>query len=128
MGGELSRQGDTYSYGILILEMFTGKWPTNEMFRDDFNLRSFVKTALPESPVGIVDTALLNNGDFEDGMEEGNSEFEKSNRMSSRRRKCLISVLEIGLACSEDSPNERMSMKDVTREMQHIRNAYTKSV
>ncbi|GMN53241.1 hypothetical protein TIFTF001_022385 [Ficus carica] len=48
MGSELSREGDVYSYGILLLEMFTGKRPTDEMFKDDFNLHYFVKMALPE--------------------------------------------------------------------------------
>ncbi|XP_024028207.1 probable LRR receptor-like serine/threonine-protein kinase At3g47570 [Morus notabilis] len=59
MGGGPSREGDVYSYGILVLEMFTGKRPTDEMFKDDFNLHNFVRTALPEKLVEIVDSSLL---------------------------------------------------------------------
>ena len=59
MGGEPSKQGDVYSYGILVMEMFTGRKPTDEMFKDNFNLHNFVKTALPERLVKIVDSALL---------------------------------------------------------------------
>ncbi|XP_022747953.1 probable LRR receptor-like serine/threonine-protein kinase At3g47570 [Durio zibethinus] len=48
MGSELSTKGDVYSYGILVLEMFTGKRPTNKMFKEGFNLHNFVVAALPE--------------------------------------------------------------------------------
>lgn len=36
MGGEASIQGDVYR--ILLLKMFTGKRPTNEIFKEDFNI------------------------------------------------------------------------------------------
>ena len=48
MGNEVSIYGDTYSYGILLLEMFTGKKPTDNIFQDNLNLHDFVKAALPE--------------------------------------------------------------------------------
>ena len=41
-------EGDVYSFGVFLLEMFLGKGPTNEMFKDDLNLHNFVKMALPE--------------------------------------------------------------------------------
>lgn len=145
MGGEPSKQGDVYSYGILVLKMLTGKKPVDEMFKDDFNLCSFVTSALPlERLVRIVDSALLlaeveettgrsreggrsnsNNGGTEIEEEGGNNtSLENPNQMSSTLQECLVSVLKVGLACSEDSPNERMNMEDVIRELQHIRNAY----
>ena len=141
MGSEPSKQGDVYSYGILVLEMFTGRKPTDEMFRDNFNLHNFVKTELPERLVQIVDSALLpreeeeeeetsssredrrdyhfNNGETEIEIEEGNI-----SHISAHQQKCLVSVLEIGVACSKESPNERMNIGDVSRELQHIRKAY----
>jgi serine/threonine protein kinase len=48
MGGEASTEGDVYSYGILVLEMFTGRRPTDDMFKDGLNLHDFVKMALPK--------------------------------------------------------------------------------
>lgn len=144
--GEPSKQGDVYCFGILVLEMLTGgKKPVDEMFKDDFNLRSFVTSALPpERFVRRVDSALLpteveettgrsreggrsnsNNGGTEIEEEGGNNtSLENPNQMSSTLQECLVSVLKVGLACSEDSPNERMNMEDVIRELQHIRNAY----
>lgn len=139
MGTEPSIQGDLYSDGILMLEMFTGKRPTDELFKDSFNLRNFVRTALPERLVHIVDSYLLEtetrrgeerNYSNDEGadqirdMEEGNIRFENSNVKSTDLEKCLVSVLKIGFACMEDLPNERMNMEDLTRELEHIRNAY----
>ncbi|PRQ60888.1 putative protein kinase RLK-Pelle-LRR-XII-1 family [Rosa chinensis] len=40
MGGAVSTYGDVYSYGILLLEMLTGKRPTDDMFTDDTNLHN----------------------------------------------------------------------------------------
>ena len=50
---------DVYSFGILVLEMFTGRRPTNDMFGDGLNLHNFVKMALPKGLVQIVDPLLL---------------------------------------------------------------------
>ena len=141
MGSEPSREGDVYSYGIVILEMFTGRRPTDEMFKDDFDLHNFVKMALPQRLVEIVDSSLLPKEATtvrrEEGRnyiksirgteieaEEGNINFENPNNISPHLLKCLVSILEIGLACSEESPNERMSMEDVHSKLQRIKNDY----
>ena len=46
MGGEASIEGDVYSYRVLMLEMFTGRMPTDDMFKDGPNLHNFVKMVL----------------------------------------------------------------------------------
>ncbi|KAG5616215.1 hypothetical protein H5410_016039 [Solanum commersonii] len=40
MGSDASIYGDVYSFGILLLEMFTGRKPTDEMFKDNLNLHN----------------------------------------------------------------------------------------
>ncbi|CDP11688.1 unnamed protein product [Coffea canephora] len=54
MGGEVSTQGDVYSYGILLLELFTGKMPTDSLFTEDFSLHSYVKTALSHQVMELL--------------------------------------------------------------------------
>ncbi|CAK9157863.1 unnamed protein product [Ilex paraguariensis] len=59
MGSALSTYGDVYSFGMLLLEMFTGKKPTDDIFRDGFNLHNFVEVALPDRVAEIVDPILF---------------------------------------------------------------------
>ncbi|CAN1168516.1 Probable LRR receptor-like serine/threonine-protein kinase At3g47570 [Linum perenne] len=61
MGNEVSIQGDIYSYGMLLLELFTGKRPTGETFTDGLSLHSVVKIALSKQHTfEVMDPILLN--------------------------------------------------------------------
>ena len=58
MGSQVSTNGDVYSFGILLLEMLTGRRPTDKLFKDDLNLHNFVKLALPGRVMEIVDHSI----------------------------------------------------------------------
>ncbi|XP_031250789.1 LRR receptor-like serine/threonine-protein kinase EFR [Pistacia vera] len=111
MGSEVSTHGDVYSYGILLLEMFTGKRPTDEMFNGDLNLHDFVKAAIPERVIEIVDPILLQEN-------EGGQTSLRSHSV----QESLISIFGIGVTCSSRSPSERTNMDDVTSQLHSIKN------
>ncbi|XP_052477889.1 probable LRR receptor-like serine/threonine-protein kinase At3g47570 isoform X3 [Gossypium raimondii] len=114
MGSELSIKGDVYSYGILLLEMFTGKRPTDERFKEGLSLHNFVKVAFPERVIEILDRILV-----QEKVKQGtlNGKFLGDDR----HFQCLISIVEIGLTCSAELPSERMHMSDVVTKLSFVR-------
>lgn len=118
LGSEVSISGDVYSYGILLLELITRKKPTDIMFEGDMNLHNLARTALPDHVMDIVDSTLLNDG--EDLIVHGNQR-QRQARVKSRIE-CLISMVRIGVACSMESPEDRMSMTNVVHQLQSVKN------
>ncbi|XP_062000854.1 probable LRR receptor-like serine/threonine-protein kinase At3g47570 [Rosa rugosa] len=108
MGSELSTYGDVYSFGILLLEMFAGKRPTDHMFVDGLNLHKFVKRAFPERVSEIADSSLVQVG-------------KPSQSTNDALEECLSSILGIGVACSVESPTDRENIGDAVSELKSIR-------
>ncbi|MBA0750054.1 hypothetical protein Gogos_003916 [Gossypium gossypioides] len=119
MGSELSTNGDVYSYGILLLEMLTGKRPTNERFKEGLSLHNFVKAALPNRVVEIIDPILL--PESVRGGTVADITLNENNLGNDEYLQCLNSIFKIGLTCSAESPSERMDMSDVVTKLSSIR-------
>ncbi|KAF3455326.1 hypothetical protein FNV43_RR05774 [Rhamnella rubrinervis] len=129
MGGPASKQGDVYSYGILLLEMFTGKRASGDIFVEGLNLHTFVANALPERLLQIVDPNVIPSASMTTEEETHNNtggiSTEKVSQMNGNYvESCLLSVLKIGVGCSMESPGDRLKMEAVTRELHYIRKAF----
>ncbi|CDY67983.1 BnaA09g53520D [Brassica napus] len=111
LGGQISTHGDVYSFGILVLEMFSGKRPTNEVFGENFTLCSYVKSALPERVLEVADEFILHSG----------------LRIGFPAAKCLTLVFEVGLRCCEESPMSRLAMSEAVKELISIRESFFRS-
>jgi serine/threonine protein kinase len=111
-GSAISTSGDIYSLGILLLEMFTGRSPTDNMFRDSLDLYKFTEEALPDRALEIADPTIWLHKEPMDSTK------------GSRIQECLISIFRIGLSCSKQQPRERAPIRDVVVEMHAVRDAY----
>jgi serine/threonine protein kinase len=118
-GRAVSTLGDVYSLGILLLEMFTGRSPTDDMFKDSLGLHKFAEAALPNRALEIADPAIWLH-------EEANANKHASvaTMVRGRSKGCLVSVIRLGMSCSKQNPRERMLMRDAAMEMHAIRDTY----
>ncbi|KAL7177694.1 hypothetical protein ACSBR2_030957 [Camellia fascicularis] len=105
MGNRASTLADVYSYGILLMVMFTGKNPTDNVFNDGLSLHSFVGSALPDKVMEIVDPRILSE-----------------HVPGSWLKDILVSAFKIGVACSMESPRDQMQIEDVVNELCKIKN------
>ncbi|XP_078148688.1 receptor kinase-like protein Xa21 [Carex rostrata] len=102
MGGQASVQGDVYSYGVLLLEMFTGVSPIDERFTDGSSLHKHVEMCFPDRVIDIIDTKMFSVD------EEGGNTYVLEHVNDS-----LISVLQCGLLCTKELPKERIAIQEV---------------
>ncbi|PQP96025.1 putative LRR receptor-like serine/threonine-protein kinase [Prunus yedoensis var. nudiflora] len=102
-GQKPSTAGDAYSFGVVLLELFTGKSPTHERFTGDENLIKWVHSAFPQNIAQVLDSELLHP------MQHPPNELE---------RNCLTSVIEVGLSCTHASPEGRISLRDALHKLE----------
>ncbi|CAN6230848.1 unnamed protein product [Urochloa humidicola] len=122
LGNEVSIQGDVYSYGILLLEMFTGKRPTDSEFGEAFGLRKYVQMALAESAADVIDKNLLQQA----------AVIEARSTTSHQTREikivCIASIMQVGISCSEETPTTRAQIGDALKELETIRDKLHKDL
>ncbi|KAG8090013.1 hypothetical protein GUJ93_ZPchr0011g27515 [Zizania palustris] len=114
-GNMVSTHGDIYSYGILVLEIVTGKRPTDSKFIQGLNLHEYVELSLHDGIiVDVVDTQL--SLDLENKLDTPDDSSYKGRVIG-----CLVSLLRLGLSCSQEMPSNRMSTGDIIKELSAIK-------
>ncbi|TYI96179.1 hypothetical protein E1A91_D01G053000v1 [Gossypium mustelinum] len=105
MEGIVSTKGDVYSFGILLMEIITRKKPTDEMFAGERSLKSWVIESISSSRNQVVDPKLLSTIGRED----------------LKVKNCALSILQVGLECCVELPNERLHMKEIVTKLKKIK-------
>ncbi|XP_052886991.1 receptor kinase-like protein Xa21 [Gossypium arboreum] len=103
--GIVSTKGDVYSFGILLMEIITRKKPTDEMFAGERTLKSWVIESISASLNQVVDPKLLSTIGREDLKVENYA----------------LSILQVGLECCVELPNERLQMKEIVMKLKKIK-------
>ena len=118
LGNEVSIHGDVYSYGILLLEMFTGKRPTSSEFGEALSLHRHAEMALPDQAANVIDQDLLRATESVKGIAQ-NYHGTEENEIG-----CIVSVLKVGIMCSEETPTDHINIGDALRELQAIKKKF----
>ncbi|KAK1290036.1 putative leucine-rich repeat receptor-like serine/threonine-protein kinase [Acorus calamus] len=101
-------QGDVYSFGVLILEIVTGKRPTDTIFQEGSTLQEWVKVHYPDDLEAIIDDALLRMSPSVSHCDEV-------------WRDVTVALIELGLTCTQYTPSLRPSMIEVAHEIGALR-------
>ncbi|KAH9666235.1 protein kinase domain-containing protein [Citrus sinensis] len=95
--GRVSANGDVYSFGIMLMETFTGKKPTDEIFNGEMTLKHWVNELLPISTMEVVDANLLRQEDIHFAAKE----------------QCVSFIFNLAMACTVESPEQRINAKEI---------------
>ncbi|GJR46890.1 leucine-rich repeat protein [Tanacetum coccineum] len=113
LGSEMSSIGDIYSFGILLLEVMTGKKPTDGMFNEGLSLHKYACMALPDHVIDVIDNDAI--------------VLQSTEANAKKVEECLAATIKIGISCSVDSPPQRMKTEVVVIELQRIMDLYEKA-
>ncbi|XP_071698898.1 uncharacterized protein [Rutidosis leptorrhynchoides] len=110
LGSEMTRSGDVYSFGILLLHVMTGKKPTKDIFNDGLSLHEFAYTALQNHEIIYI---------IDDDVIESQSNEPNTQNLE----ECLALIIKIVVSCSVSSPSQRINMEHVVYELRHIKDS-----
>ncbi|KAM3234803.1 receptor kinase-like protein Xa21 [Capsicum annuum] len=107
--GIVSTNGDVYSYGIVLMEVLTKRRPTDEKIcNENLDLRKWITQSFSGSMMDVIDNNL----------------FRKEAQITSKSEICIALMVELALDCTMEMPESRITMKDVVKRLNKIKNTF----
>ncbi|PHU16753.1 hypothetical protein BC332_12448, partial [Capsicum chinense] len=107
--GIVSTSGDVYSYGIMLMEVLTKRRPTDEeICNENLDLRKWITQSFSGTMLEVVDANL----------------FPEEEQITSKGEICIASMVELALDCTKENPESRITMKDVVKRLNKIKNTF----
>lgn len=106
---KITEKSDVYSYGVVVLEVLTGKQPIDPTIPDGLHVVDWVRRR--KGSAEVLDASLRGRADSE--VQE------------------MLQVMGVALLCVHAAPDERPTMKDVAamlKEIRHEREEYNSKV
>ncbi|XP_044959357.1 putative leucine-rich repeat receptor-like serine/threonine-protein kinase At2g24130 [Hordeum vulgare subsp. vulgare] len=111
LGGRSSREGDVYSFGVMLLELITGKRPTDVLFQGGLTLHDWVRRHHPHDVTDIIARSWLATTD------EMLSAVQANN--------IVVKLMELGIACTQHSPMVRPTMVEVCHAIALLKDSFS---
>lgn len=92
----------------MLMETFTGKRPSDDLFDGDMTLRSRINDSFPSSIMQVVDCNLIKPDD----------------KNFPANLQCVSSIMGLALDCTTTSPNARMSIQEVVSTLEKLKSQY----
>ncbi|RVW32542.1 LRR receptor-like serine/threonine-protein kinase EFR [Vitis vinifera] len=87
LGSRISTSRDVYSFGILLLEIFTAKKPTDDMFQEDYSI--FTSSSGGINSIGTSSNTL--------------------SHWKIKTEECITAIIHVGLSCAAHSTTDRFN-------------------
>ena len=99
-----------YSFGVLLLEIVTGKHPTDVLFHERSSLHEWVKSHYPHKLEPVVKAMLERCAP-------------QTTQVYDKRIWCdvVLELIELGLICTQYNPSTRPTMSDIAQEMARLK-------
>ncbi|KAH0682242.1 hypothetical protein KY289_019994 [Solanum tuberosum] len=107
--GKVSASGDVYSYGIMLMEVLSKRRQTEEKkCNKNLDLRKWITQSFSGTMMEVVDVNL----------------FSEEEQITYKSEICIASMIELALDCTKETPESRITMKDVVKRLNKIKNTF----